>query len=389
MHIVHIAGFAGLGGVERRLTEYVSEVDDSNEHTLIAIDPVPDVEKVLADSSCRYLVIRRPVRFDPSFPFRLALLVRRQSPDIVYCRGFTSALWVSLRPPFLGSIPYVRSEHGSLLFHGKFRMVIERFINWRFNNIVTVSNTMATEIHVRLGVPQKEIEVMRYGLPSDHRFEPRKLSRVEPATSGHPVIGSIANFHSWKNMICIVNAAPLILERYPGARFILVGGDVGSDIRERCKARVDQLDLEDSFEFTGQLADANQVLSTFDVFVLPSVIESFGAVVVEAMLAGVPVAATNNGAMSELIENGVSGVLVEPTETFDGGITTMVSPSTGLLEPALMTGPEALGSAVISMLDNLDDWTETAKAVQQEALKRFSFSDHQRRMEAFYRSVVQ
>lgn len=390
MHIVHIAAFAGLGGVERRLIEYVSEVDDGNKHTLIAIDPAADVEEMLAASDCKYQIVRRRVRIDPTFPLRLAWLIKRHSPDVIYCRGFTSALWVSLGPPIFRSVQRVRSEHGSLIFHGKLRRLLERFINWRFDKVVTVSSAMAVEINVRLGVPKDDIEVISYGLVADDQHSSLRVGKSENSSDGYPVIGTIANFHSIKNIISLVDSAPAILDRYPDCRFVLVGGDVGSGNSERFRARIRELGVEDSFVFTGQLADARQALSTFDVFVLPSVFESFGAVVVEAMLAGVPVIAADIGAMRELIEDGINGVLVEPTEPFKSDeISTVVSPVTGQLEPARAVGSDALASAVIKMIGNLGEWTEIAKSVQEEASQRFSFGAYQDRMAAFYRRAVE
>lgn len=376
--------------MERRLIEYVSAVDDGNEHMLIAIDPAPDAAQVLASSRCRYLIIRRRMRFDPIFPLRLALLIRRQSPDIVYCRGFTAALWVSLGPPMLRSVPLVRSEHGSLLQHGKYRTVLERIMNWRFEKIVTVSSAMATEINVRLGVQKSEIQVIHYGLPSVIHPVASRAADAGNVESGVLVIGNIANFHTWKNHICIVNAAPLILEQYPKTRFVLVGGDIGVGNVERCKARVRRLGVEESFEFTGPLADASATLATFDLFVLPSVFETFGAVVVEAMLAGVPVIASNSGAMPELIEHGKTGILVDPTDPYKGGdISSVVSSVTGSLEPAKAVSPGALASAVIDMIDSIDEWTETAKSVQREASERYDFRRYQDRMAVIYRESVQ
>jgi glycosyltransferase involved in cell wall biosynthesis len=390
LHIVHVAAFPGLGGVERRLIEYVSEVDDGNKHTLVAMDPTQDAEQMIVGAGVSYVVIRRMLRFDPIFPIKLAVLLRRLKPDIVYCRGFTSSLWVSLGPRMFGSARWIRSEHGSLLQHETIHILLERYINWRFEKVITVSFAMASEISARLNIPKENIEVVRYGLPIGHGTGSYEKDEINQESSEQLVVGSVTNFHPWKNVMSLIEAAPAILERYPNCKFVLVGGPVGQDYLDQCKARTRQLGIEDYFEFTGSLQDIRSVLASFDIFVLSSVFETFGAVVAEAMLAGVPVVAPNYGAVPELIEHGVNGVLVESTVVYSGGdMTTAVSPITGRLEPVLAVEPEELTTGVLSMLDNLEEWTERAKTTQEKATKQFSFGRYQSTMAALYERIIE
>src|SRR5207248_3224481 len=76
----------------------------------------------------------------------------------------------------------------------------------------------------------------------------------------------------------------------------------------------DALDLGQAVRFVGHRNDVPEVLAALDIALLPSWEEPFGRVVVEAMAAGTPVVATAVGGPTEIIEEGINGLLVPPRE---------------------------------------------------------------------------
>jgi glycosyltransferase involved in cell wall biosynthesis len=111
-----------------------------------------------------------------------------------------------------------------------------------------------------------------------------------------------------KGVLDLVRAAPLIRERIPGARIVVVGDDTYATDRQYGALVAADRDVEQY----GWLPDAASLMSHLDVLVLPSYAEPFGTVLAEAMAAGTPVVATTVGGLPEVVSDGVDGVLVPP-----------------------------------------------------------------------------
>jgi glycosyltransferase involved in cell wall biosynthesis len=140
-------------------------------------------------------------------------------------------------------------------------------------------------------------------------------------------------FEGRKGTDVLLAAIPELCEKYPFARFVLVGEDrtlpdgstLGGDFRTR-HARANFLDR---VIFAGEVSDAQleQHLRQCDIFAAPSRYESFGLVFLEAMMFGKPVVGCRAGGMSEVIDERVTGLLAEP-----GDVPSLVSTVGALLE---------------------------------------------------------
>jgi glycosyltransferase involved in cell wall biosynthesis len=133
----------------------------------------------------------------------------------------------------------------------------------------------------------------------------------------------------FKGHAVFIDAALLIKKRVEGARFLIIGDaspkERGEKIYlESLRERIRDLGLADSIVFTGFRDDILSAIAALDVLVAPSVViktgihniaEGFGRVAIEAMAAGVPVVASYTGGLKEIIESGVSGILVPANDS--------------------------------------------------------------------------
>ncbi len=170
--------------------------------------------------------------------------------------------------------------------------------------------------------------------------------------NGRPVVGYIGRIEPRKGVIDLVRAAPLITEQ-TGARVFVVGDDpYGMDpgyiANVRASGDVEHLPWTDN---------APGVMRHLDVLVAPSHQEPFGTVLSEAMAVGTPVVATKVGGLAEVVEHGVTGMLVEPED------------------------PEALARAVAHVLAHREAMSAKAK----EAAKRFGADLYADRVERLIR----
>ncbi len=173
----------------------------------------------------------------------------------------------------------------------------------RFSNRL-VAMSQAVERELSQFLPSSKLTVIRPGLAAG----------TPPAAvrGSGPLIGFVGAFSKRKGVLNLVDAAPAVLARQPRARFILLGMDCGTlaDVRDRIMA----LGLESAFEILPFRPDPSEVFATMDLLVVPSTAEPFGLVILEAMAAAKPVVATRSGGPQEIIEDGCTGLLVQPND---------------------------------------------------------------------------
>jgi glycosyltransferase involved in cell wall biosynthesis len=121
------------------------------------------------------------------------------------------------------------------------------------------------------------------------------------------VVGNVARLVAQKGQRTLVEAAPLVLEQRPDARFVVVGE---GELRKELEELADGL----PFEFRGLRDDVPEQLAEFDVFAFPSFFEGLCLAVIEAQAAGVPVVATPVGGITETVVDGETGLLVPPRD---------------------------------------------------------------------------
>jgi glycosyltransferase involved in cell wall biosynthesis len=153
------------------------------------------------------------------------------------------------------------------------------------------------------------------------------LEKFESSTSGEglriefgvppnaPFVGMIGRINHWKGQALFVEAAKLVLDEFPEARFLVVGSVFGNEHHylDELISDVERSGLKARFLISGFRKDVAEVLAALDVYVHPSLLpEPFGLVVLEAMAAGKPVVVTAHGGPLEMIEDGISGYLVRP-----------------------------------------------------------------------------
>jgi glycosyltransferase involved in cell wall biosynthesis len=130
-----------------------------------------------------------------------------------------------------------------------------------------------------------------------------------------PIVGMVARLEHWKGAHIFVEAAGKILERHPEATLFVVGGDHPLDVAyaERVREMVRELSCGEQFILAGQRPMTEVPLwhAAADLIVHPVVgVEPFGMSIVEAMALGKAVVASDLGGPAEVIQNGVSGILI-------------------------------------------------------------------------------
>ncbi|MBE8987084.1 glycosyltransferase family 4 protein [Nostoc sp. LEGE 12450] len=164
--------------------------------------------------------------------------------------------------------------------------------------------------------PHRPTPLVYPGVALD-RFEPDALPTPEEARRKlglplhGPLIGIVGRLQRWKGMHVLVQAMPKILEKYPDAHCVVVGGkhDLEPDYEDFLKAEITNLGLKKQVIMAGLQRNIPEWVQAMDVFVHASDKEPFGIVIIEAMALGKPVIAGDAGGPTEIITDGMNGLL--------------------------------------------------------------------------------
>ncbi len=107
------------------------------------------------------------------------------------------------------------------------------------------------------------------------------------------------------------------MKEIPETKFLIVGEDIDQNKKQEIKLRnlAEKLRLTDNIIFTGPRNDIPEIMLSLDIFVLSSLKEHFGRVIIEAMACGKPVIATNAGGVPEIVKDDYTGILVPPRDS--------------------------------------------------------------------------
>jgi glycosyltransferase involved in cell wall biosynthesis len=132
-----------------------------------------------------------------------------------------------------------------------------------------------------------------------------------------PLVGMVGRISHWKGQEILAEAAGAVLRKHPDAHFVAVGSYFADESHylQELKSLINSLGLDGRFHLADYRSNVTDVYRALDIFVLPSIKpEPFGRVTAEAMTQGRAVIATNHGGSCELIQAGVTGLLVPPSD---------------------------------------------------------------------------
>lgn len=263
-------------------------------------------------------------KFDLGLVLRIRSLLRAGRYDVIYFLDHAHAVFYGVLAS-LGSSVRVRvmPVHTTGQWNGQPSLKRPiRLVRSRLDRIIAIAEAQRRYLHEEEGVPDSQLVVIPNGIPIEspgiaevqwRRAQVRELLGVEEST---PVIGITAVLRPEKNHELAIEALAQLRER-PGmgsAELWIVGDGVR---RQALEAHAKQCGVEDAVRFLGHRSDARRLMAGFDVAILCSHprVETLPLSLLEAMDAGIPVIATRVGALSEMVEQGISGYLVEPGDT--------------------------------------------------------------------------
>ena len=307
---------------------------------------VPDFEAL----GVRVVNLNMKNRFDAFALSRLYRLVKREKFHILHTHLFRAHLF-GLPIGKLAGIPVCISTVHNI--EDYFSNPLIGFLlrrNYNFTHkIIAISTAVKETIVKDIRVVPDKIATIHYGLEYSSKKTPvlktdirHKLGIEEDI----PLIGTVGRLAIQKGHRYLIEAFPTVKEEFPTAKLLIVGHD-DKGLREDLEGLIARLGLEGEVFLPGYL-DGVSVMNSIDVFVLPSLWEGLGLVLLEAMAAGKPIVASRVSAIPEIVIDGETGILVPPKN------------------------PKALADAISNMLRNPERSREMGIKGQKRLVQEFS-----------------
>lgn len=244
--------------------------------------------------------------------FRLRKILKIFQPDLVHMNPSLDHIAIIRDFIFLRIIK--REGYPVLFFiHGwqkniskKFKnIIIKKYFKKRFEMIdllVVLANEFKKEL-IDLGINSDKVSVLSTMVETN-----KYLPKYKIFTNPYKIL-FCANMKKEKGPFELLDAVPLVIEKYRDALFILVGD--GKDL-EKLKEKAKVMGIEKYVNFTGFKTGNNKIelFKQAHIFVFPSHSEGFPTVILEAMAAGLPLITTKIGGLKDAMENGRQGLII-------------------------------------------------------------------------------
>jgi glycosyltransferase involved in cell wall biosynthesis len=294
----------------------------------------------------------------------LVKLIRAKGVAVLHTHEFFMNT-LGLMASWLTGVPLVATVHGRNYYSDRARRRIAYRLVGRFaGRLVTVSEANKRFLAERVGIPPRRVQVIPNGVPVDGRASSVALSALRESlglNQHHPVIGTVGSLYPVKGHRYLIDAAPFVLERFPQAIFVIVGQ---GGLRKELEAQAARLEVAAHLRFLGHREDVHNLLSIYDIFVLPSLSEGMPLALLEAMAAGLPAVATRVGGVMEVLDDRKTGLLVPSRDS------------------------RALADKMITLLGDPPLAKELGEAARHVAASRFPLAGMVRAYEGIYSQVI-
>jgi glycosyltransferase involved in cell wall biosynthesis len=268
------------------------------------------------DEGLELIPIAPRSEMDLSAAWRLARVVKRLRPDVIHAHDPHGVAMASLALSLgSGSAPDGRPPALIASRRVDFHLKGNSFSRWKHRQVdcfIAASNAIRAML-LADGVPDSNVVTVHEGIDVEHVLAAPPVNVHETFFLPHqaPVVGNIGALVPHKGQRHLIEAAHLVVQQLPDVRFVILGE---GELREHLERLVRDHHLEKHVLLPGFRIDVLGCLKGFDLFVMSSVTEGLGTSLLDAMACSKAIVATKAGGIPEVVEDEVTGLLVEPRD---------------------------------------------------------------------------
>jgi len=315
--VMHLLYRLDFGGLETILAECVNRMPaERYRHVIVCLADYTKFSEKITRPGVAIIALHKPPGLGLGAHWKFWKLVRELHPAILHTYNI-SAVEYAFTAAMAGVPICVHAEHGRDLsdLHGKNRKhnLLRRWMTPFIDCFIPVSQDLRQWLGETVGVPADKNLVINNGVDTS-RFQPRG-PQPEAASRKEFVIGTVGRIQNIKNHKGLVLAFLRLLELLPTHReqlVLTIAGD--GPLMADLQAQVATCGAADRIRLLGARSDIAELMTGFDVFILPSFNEGTPITLLEAMASGLPVIASRVGGIPDVVQDHQSGVLVSPTD---------------------------------------------------------------------------
>jgi glycosyltransferase involved in cell wall biosynthesis len=285
-------------------------------------------------------------KFNPFTLQCLLKIIRTENISLIHTHGYGSANFGRVAG-ILMRLPTIIGAYDEDPYYPWYQRLSDYVLNTSTSKAIAVSEAVKKSCIKKRRIPASKILVMHTGISPDlfEKSNEQQTMGVKESyqiMSNHFVVGTLSRLRQEKGITYLIQAIPTVLQAIPNTYFFIAGD---GPLLNELTHLANRLGVSDRVIFAGFCKDAKAILSIFDIKVLASITEGFSAAIQEAMAMQKPIVATDVGGTTEMIKDGVTGLLVPPKD------------------------PNAMAQKIIYLLQRRDERDRLATAAYKESRK--------------------
>ncbi|NOZ19655.1 MAG: glycosyltransferase family 4 protein [Planctomycetes bacterium] len=326
IRILQVSSARVYGGNEEHIRTLVKYLDRDVFDVFAAAPKDGEFAPILEKEGVQVFDFHVTGKFDFSAKRNLRSIIGENTIDIIHAHNRREDLVAALAARKCGGIAVttihdrINMKQDGTRAHGPATWVYNYLLRHHFHKLITVSEATRDDAIAVAGVaPDKIVHVVN-GMDLERLDASLHLDdkRAELGlATEHAVSGMVARVRGTnigkKGHRYFIEAAAIVARDLPNARFVIVGED--DEARELLSGMAEKLGVRSEVIFLGYRTDILEVMSTFDVVVLPSLFEGLPRTLMEGMALGKPAVGTRVDGIMELIVDGETGILVDPEDS--------------------------------------------------------------------------
>lgn len=368
VNVLHVFMDLHVGGAQEIFLTQLKYIDRTKFHIIICClngrgPLVSEIEKLGNRVIC---LNRLNKRNDVQAIFDLLKIIRQNDISIVHTYLYSRTSFYGRIAALMARTPVIiAAEMGSPSKKSLKKRISDRLLARFTDQIIALSEATKSSAAEEQGVELTKITVIYPGVDvSKFTIKETKREARDALDLPHdvPIIGIVARLDPVKGHKYLLDAMLKVCHFIPSTKLMIVG--IGP-LEESLRRRVKQLGLSKQVMFMGMRRDIPQLLRAMDIFVLPSLREGFGMALLEAMVMGLAVIATNVGGIPEVVDDGKTGILVPPQDS------------------------NALSEAILVLLKDEKKRHRMGMLGKERVLSHFTAQRSVSQLEALYKTLLQ
>jgi len=320
-NLLIVLDFPHVGGAERVGLQIATHIDADRFTSIIVAPPNGILSQELRRCGVRTEFIdlerlKRTCRF--VLPVivaivRLVRFIKRERIDLIHANSLWALKFCTIAS-MLTRVPTIAMIHAYPRIHNRLKRMVHvltrRFCYSRAKMVIAVSNALKDAL-IEDKAPPEKIVVIPNGIEAEWFADSVDLPKSKTRT-----ILTVGRLHPGKGQQVFLKAAAIVHAKFPDTRFVIAGEEYRTSLenlgfKQTLIDLAHELGISDSVEFVGYTSNLRDLYRQASVVVLASFEETFGLVALEAMVAARPIVASRIPGVTELVQDGQTGLLFE------------------------------------------------------------------------------